>query len=72
MTNTSDPKSLDCRRCDYVGTHTCVHLGCVYDRPAKKRHSECDDCSYGKNGPCIGWCTREVIRTAGCKDSGAK
>ena len=27
--------------------------------------SECDGCPYERDSPCIGWCTKEVMRTAG-------
>lgn len=27
--------------------------------------SECKDCPYGRDSPCIGWCTKEVMRAVG-------
>ncbi len=27
--------------------------------------SECIDCPYGRASPCIGWCTKEVMRSMG-------
>lgn len=27
--------------------------------------SECKGCPYGRAAPCIGWCTKEVMRAAG-------
>lgn len=27
--------------------------------------SECYNCPYGHDSPCIGWCTKEVMRAAG-------
>ncbi len=27
--------------------------------PDKK--SGCDGCPYGRNSPCIGWCTRQIL-----------
>ena len=27
--------------------------------------SACRDCPYGRDSPCIGWCTKEVMRAAG-------
>lgn len=27
--------------------------------------SECEGCPYGRAAPCIGWCTKEVMRAAG-------
>lgn len=27
--------------------------------------SECDGCPYGRDSPCIGWCTKEAMRSVG-------
>ncbi len=27
--------------------------------------SECVGCPYGRDSPCIGWCTKEVMRSVG-------
>ena len=27
--------------------------------------SECEGCPYGRAAPCIGWCTKEVMRASG-------
>ena len=27
--------------------------------------SECRNCPYGRDSPCIGWCTKEVMRALG-------
>lgn len=27
--------------------------------------SECRNCPYGRDSPCIGWCTKEVMRAVG-------
>ena len=39
----------------------------VYDAAADSAApvSECEGCPYGKAAPCIGWCTKEVMRAAG-------
>ena len=58
-------KPKDCRYCYYYGRHSCMLKVCYYDRPRPetKPVSECDDCPYGKCGPCIGWCTKEILRS---------
>ena len=27
--------------------------------------SECDNCPYGRDSPCIGWCTKGLMRAVG-------
>lgn len=27
--------------------------------------SDCDNCPYGRDSPCIGWCTKEVMKAVG-------
>ena len=58
-------KPKDCQYCYYYGRHGCMLKVCYYDRPRPetKPVSECDDCPYGKCGPCIGWCTKEILRS---------
>ena len=48
-------KPKDCRYCYYYGRHGCMLKVCYYDRPKPetKPVSECDDCPYGKCGPCM-------------------
>lgn len=31
-------------------------------RKASKKFSACDGCPYGKHQPCIGWCTRKILK----------
>lgn len=31
--------------------------------PVPVAHSECDDCPYGRASPCIGWCTKELLKS---------
>lgn len=64
----SDLKTKDCRYCYFVSRHGCTLKTCYYEQPEeKKTKSECDDCPYKKCGPCIGWCTVEVLRSVrGC------
>ncbi len=63
----ADGKPRDCRACYYYEKKNGCALKCCYylidDKPRKK--SECDDCPYGKCGPCIGWCTKEILRSVG-------
>ena len=56
-------KPKDCRYCYYYGRHSCMLKVCHYDRPRPetKPVSECDDCPYGKCGPCIGWCKQNSL-----------
>ena len=58
-------KPKDCRYYYYYGRHGCMLNVCYYDRPKPetKPVSECDDCPYGKCGSCIGWCTKEILRS---------
>ena len=41
----------------------------VYDKDSNSEEtapvSECTGCPYGRDSPCIGWCTKEVMRTVG-------
>ena len=60
----------DCRYCYYWKKSAgCTHkgeTGCYYEPKRKKKTvSECDNCPYGRCGPCIGWCTKEVMRSLG-------
>ena len=63
-------KPADCRLCHFWHNRRCT-LGkenCYYltsDGPAPK--SECDGCPYGRDRPCIGWCTKKLMREAGIK-----
>ena len=43
-------------------------LNCYYliSLPPKSK-SECDDCPYGRDHPCIGWCTKKVMREVGLR-----
>ena len=34
-------------------------------KPAVLPKSECDGCPYGRDSPCIGWCTKEVMKAVG-------
>lgn len=59
----ADGKPKDCRYCYYFDRDGCTLKHCYYDQPKKQKpKSECDGCPYGRYSPCIGWCTKEVIR----------
>ena len=59
-------KPSDCHYCYFwtngrkgcrLGRNNCYYL---ISLPPKSK-SECDDCPYGRDHPCIGWCTKKVI-----------
>ncbi len=63
----ADGKPKDCRCCYYYEKKSgCLLPDCYYAQPARKTsRSECDDCPYGRCAPCIGWCTKEILRSVG-------
>ncbi|MFQ7159306.1 MAG: hypothetical protein ACLRPX_06660 [Ruthenibacterium sp.] len=65
-------KPNDCRFCYFwkndstgcsLGKDNCYYLIAVPPKPK----SECDGCPYGRAHPCIGWCTKKVMREVGIK-----
>jgi len=65
----SPDKPKDCRYCYYwknskVGCELGVE-NCYYRVQAKKTVSECDGCPYGRASPCIGWCTKRILKEMG-------
>lgn len=62
-------KPKDCRYCYFWNSNRKrCHLGkenCYYLVTAPKVESECDGCPYGRDHPCIGWCTKKVMREVG-------
>ena len=65
-------KPSDCHYCYYwtngrkgcrLGRNNCYYL---ISLPPKSK-SECDDCPYGRDHPCIGWCTKKVMREVGLR-----
>lgn len=69
-------KPSDCHYCYYwtngrkgcrLGRNNCYYL---ISLPPKSK-SECDDCPYGRDHPCIGWCTKKVMREVGFVDMDA-
>lgn len=67
MTDTyAADKPKDCRYCYYYSKNSCTLKKCYYILPPKTEPvSECTDCPYGRCAPCIGWCTKEVLRSIG-------
>lgn len=58
----TDDCPKDCQYCYYIGKHGCMLKKCFYIKPEEKKPvSECDNCPYGKGGPCIGWCTKKIL-----------
>ena len=58
-------KPSDCHYCYYwtngrkgcrLGRNNCYYLISLPPKPK----SECDGCPYGRDHPCIGWCTKKV------------
>lgn len=44
----------------------CERSSCYYERMVDiPPPSECDLCPYHKSQPCIGWCTRDIMREMG-------
>lgn len=56
----------NCRQCYFWGN---IRRGCVlpdgncYYRihAARKQVSPCTNCPYGRNAPCVGWCTKKLL-----------
>lgn len=72
MSGHIEDKPKDCRYCYFYNRQTgCVYKGksnCYYKQPkVKSPVSECDGCPYGKASPCIGWCTKELLRSIGLR-----
>lgn len=69
-----EDKPADCRYC-YFGDVDDPH--CAYDANDNECYyslteqsniklsikNECANCPYGLHSPCIGWCTREILRS---------
>ena len=65
----SSEKPKDCRYCYFwKNNKDGCELGegnCYYRIEDKKPVSECEDCPYGRADPCIGWCTRKILKEMG-------
>ena len=65
-------KPSDCHYCYFwtngrkgcrLGRNNCYYLISLPPKPK----SECDGCPYGRDHPCIGWCTKKVMREVGLR-----
>ena len=71
MNGHTEDKPKDCRYCYFwKQTEGCTFrgkTGCYYVSAQKPPAavSECDGCPYGRASPCIGWCTKELLRSMG-------
>ena len=71
MNGHTEDKPKDCRYCYFwKQTEGCTYrgkTGCYYLSAQKPPAavSECDGCPYGRASPCIGWCTKELLRSMG-------
>lgn len=70
-------KPKDCKYCYYWGGKykgcTLSEERCYYLLPEekeKKPQNPCDDCPYGKNSPCIGYCLRSIMAETRRKGAG--
>ena len=69
MNGHTEDKPKDCRYCYFwKQTEGCTFrgkTGCYYVSAQKPPAavSECDGCPYGRASPCIGWCTKELLRS---------
>lgn len=60
-------KPSDCTKCYFwIVRQSACSLGkdnCYYKlKEQKKTPTECDGCPYGRHHPCIGWCTKKILR----------
>ena len=69
MPKHTQDKPKDCRYCYFWKKSTgCTYkgkTGCYYEPENTAPVTECTNCPYKRSGPCIGWCTREVLRSVG-------
>ena len=56
-------KPKDCRFCYFYDRHKGCCLNICYYRVPEKPKTRCDDCPYNKPSSCIGWCTKDIIRS---------
>lgn len=54
---------MDSKRGCTLGEKNCHYLITTPPKPK----SECDGCPYGRVHPCIGWCTKKILREAGIR-----
>lgn len=66
----ADYKPQNCKTCYFWGGRYkgCTLDKCYYLKPSEKSTtSECLGCPYGRDHPCIGWCTKKIMRELGIK-----
>lgn len=64
-------KPNDCSNCYFwkgkkgcgLGKENCYYLICV----PQEVKTECDGCPYGRDHPCIGWCTKKIMQELGIR-----
>lgn len=63
-----EDKPKECRYCYFWSDRKegCVlgDAGCYYvlsSAEKKKASDECENCPYGRDRPCIGWCTKKIL-----------
>lgn len=63
----SPDKPESCRHCYFwkrnkkscnLGVEKCYYL--MIEKPKEK--NDCDECPYGRDHPCIGWCTKKIMQ----------
>lgn len=69
----ADDKPKECKYCYFWGgkkkgctlggVENCYYLIKEEEAPVEK--TKCDDCPYKKCGPCIGWCTKDILQKKG-------
>jgi hypothetical protein len=68
----SPDKPNDCCYCHFwknnktgccLSEENCYYLISVPPKPK----SECEGCPYGRDHPCIGWCTRKIMKEVGVR-----
>lgn len=63
-------KPKDCKYCYFWRESSGCTLskhGCYYLIKEPDIKTECEGCPYGAHHPCIGWCTKKVMREVGIK-----
>ena len=66
----AEDKPKDCQYCYWWGGKnrgcTLREENCYYIIPVKtkKKQSPCEGCPYGKNGPCVGFCMKEILHSS--------
>lgn len=62
-----DLKPHSCEFCSWWDgrKHICGRDSCYYEHPIELPPTECNECPYRGDHPCIGWCTKEIMRKQG-------